>query len=462
MKKILLLFLAISIFACNNQKENKDDFIVFSGKITNPVAGELSISGDKGIIKKIKVDETGCFSDTLKGISEGFYSFHYGREFSSFYLRPGFNLFLELNPKEFDESIVYKGKGEEINNYLAKEMLRNENIDKSFSYQVQAKLNEEEYVRKMDSLKQLSLKNLNDQRGLDNDFKDLQTKIINYNWASKILMFEPLKRYFTKDPSFTVSKDYPDPTKNIDLEDESMLGIPEFDAILNTYYRKLTQDKIKNNKDAHFYKVYLNVLNDNIKSQKIKNKLMYDLVNDNISYVNDIEDFYQTYMKYQTNKEYQKSITKKYDKLKNLAKGKPSPKFNKYENYKGGETSLDDFKGKFVYIDVWATWCGPCKGEIPFLKKITNAYKGKNIVFISMSIDKKKDHKKWKEMVKKENLQGVQIFAPNDWKSDFVTQYGIQGIPRFILIDPDGNIVSANAPRPSDPNLKALFTSLNI
>ena len=65
-------------------------------------------------------------------------------------------------------------------------------------------------------------------------------------------------------------------------------------------------------------------------------------------------------------------------------------------------------------------------------------------------------------MVTDENLSGVQLFAPNDWNSDFVTNYGITGIPRFILIDPVGNIVDSNAPRPSSPDLKKLFDELNI
>ena len=65
-------------------------------------------------------------------------------------------------------------------------------------------------------------------------------------------------------------------------------------------------------------------------------------------------------------------------------------------------------------------------------------------------------------MVKDQNLQGIQIIADKDWNSDFVTSYNITGIPRFILIDPEGNIYDANAPRPSDPRLKELLSSLNI
>lgn len=141
--------------------------------------------------------------------------------------------------------------------------------------------------------------------------------------------------------------------------------------------------------------------------------------------------------------------------------GTVSPSFD-YENHKGGKTKLEDLKGKYVYIDVWATWCGPCKREIPFLKEIEKAYHNKNIEFVSISIDKAKDHDTWKQMVLEKELGGIQLFADNDWKSQFVTDYKINGIPRFILIDPQGNIVTPDAPRPSSDDLKKLFDELKL
>ena len=144
-----------------------------------------------------------------------------------------------------------------------------------------------------------------------------------------------------------------------------------------------------------------------------------------------------------------------------IKKGADSPKFN-YPDTNGKNVSLDDFKGKYVYVDVWATWCGPCKGEIPFLKKLDEEYKDKKIVFVSLSIDEMKNKDKWLKMVKDENLQGVQIMADKAWNSDFVKAYNIRGIPRFILIDKEGKILNDNAPRPSNPNLKELFNSLDI
>ena len=150
------------------------------------------------------------------------------------------------------------------------------------------------------------------------------------------------------------------------------------------------------------------------------------------------------------------------ENLKKELTGIQSPSFEGYENYKGGTSSLSDFKGKYVYVDVWATWCGPCKAEIPSLKKVEKAYEGKNIEFLSISVDALKDKEAWKTMIAEKEMGGVQLFATNSWESDFVTNYKINGIPRFILIGPDGIIITPDAPRPSDAKLIDLFFKNNI
>ncbi len=156
---------------------------------------------------------------------------------------------------------------------------------------------------------------------------------------------------------------------------------------------------------------------------------------------------------------------------KEFPKGAPSPTFVGYENYKGGTTSLADLKGKYVYVDVWATWCGPCKVEIPSLKKVEHEYEGKNIQFVSISVDDARRSgggsldvakEKWRAMIAEKELGGIQLFSDNNWNSDFVKNYKINGIPRFILIDPNGNIVDADAPRPSSDKLIELFNEQGI
>lgn len=129
-----------------------------------------------------------------------------------------------------------------------------------------------------------------------------------------------------------------------------------------------------------------------------------------------------------------------------------------YADKDGEFHSLADFKGKYVFVDVWATWCGPCKREIPFLKKLEQEMKEKNIAFVGISIDNSNDYDKWETMVKNGDVDGIQLFSNNDHK--FTEAYDIKAIPRFMLFDPEGKVVNINMPYPSTGELKDLLNSI--
>ncbi len=114
----------------------------------------------------------------------------------------------------------------------------------------------------------------------------------------------------------------------------------------------------------------------------------------------------------------------------------------------GKEYKLDDFKGKMLFIDFWASWCAPCKAQIPHQKELEKAYAGKNIVFASVSLDKSKPA--WLKAVKEEDLHGVILHAKGDFKNEFPKAYGIESIPRYMLIDANGHIISDNMIRPEN------------
>lgn len=100
--------------------------------------------------------------------------------------------------------------------------------------------------------------------------------------------------------------------------------------------------------------------------------------------------------------------------------------------------------------------CGPCRGELPALKELEEKYAGKDIHFVSLSCDKNK--KAWENMVTKDQLKGIQLHMGTD--RTFMDAYLINGIPRFILLDRDGKIISANMTRPSDPKTAEKFNEL--
>ena len=116
-----------------------------------------------------------------------------------------------------------------------------------------------------------------------------------------------------------------------------------------------------------------------------------------------------------------------------------------YADINGDSVSLSDFKGKLVYVDVWATWCRPCRAELPALNLLEKDYHDKDIIFISVSVDKDKDA--WIKMVKNKKLGGVQLWAGTG--SRISENYAIFGIPRFMLFNKEGNVITTDAPRPS-------------
>lgn len=329
MKKLFVAGLVI--FNTLNIVAQDTNSIKFTATIANRNSDTLIIKGRDNFEKIIPIDKKGVFA-TAFDAPQGFYVLYDGKESSNLYLKPNSEVNLTLNAQEFDETIVYKGKGVEESNFLAQQALKDENFT---------------------------------------------------------------KEAFTKEPN-------------------------EFAALLDGKLKSDTEKIEKSDFPAEF-----------------KTALKRSF-----------ESFHQY-------------VAQDYERVLKSNKfiGKASPSFD-YENYKGGKTKLSDFKGKYVYIDLWAIWCAPCRAEIPYLKKLEEKYHGKNIEFVSISIDKLKDSDKWRKFVADKSLGGTQLLADKDWESEFIVNYNVTGIPRFILLDPSGNIVKYDAARPSDPELDKQLTAL--
>lgn len=114
----------------------------------------------------------------------------------------------------------------------------------------------------------------------------------------------------------------------------------------------------------------------------------------------------------------------------------------------GKRFDLSDFKGKYVYMDIWATWCGPCKVQIPFMKELEKQFHDAPIHFVSVSLDKLEDKPIWEKIVRENQMSGVQLFAGRE--DNFGFDYKIEYIPTFIILDKEGNIMIDRAPAPMD------------
>ncbi|MDZ4666349.1 MAG: TlpA disulfide reductase family protein [bacterium] len=121
----------------------------------------------------------------------------------------------------------------------------------------------------------------------------------------------------------------------------------------------------------------------------------------------------------------------------------------------GQPVSLSDFKGKVVYIDFWASWCGPCLREVPAGEDLKKAFAGKEVVFLNISIDE--DENKWRESVKSKGISGIHLLANSQNNPAVLEAYRIVSIPSYFLVGKDGKILAAPAVRPSNPQIYDLI-----
>ena len=119
-----------------------------------------------------------------------------------------------------------------------------------------------------------------------------------------------------------------------------------------------------------------------------------------------------------------------------LKPGQPAPDFT-LDDLQGQSVSLSDFKGQAVFLDFWASWCGPCIGAVPFLEKIKQQTRDQKVVFLNISLDPADE---WHPAVDEHGLTGVHVHAPGGWRAAVAQLYQVRGIPSYFLVRPDGRM----------------------
>ncbi len=224
-----------------------------------------------------------------------------------------------------------------------------------------------------------------------------------------------------------ITNNYPDYLVNLDYQKDSTL-------------REIKGYKLKKVNETYKGKIKEFVLFSRMESM-IENSNSFEKLNG-------YKEQFVTYISALKNQNYKKSLEFKFvEKEKELLRtqvGKPAPGFT-LENKSGNTYRLADYKGKVVYLDLWASWCGPCREETPAFRILYNRYKEDNrIVFLSIAVHDGINN--WKKALEEDKPEWLQLIDKEDqvWKS-----YVANFIPKFIVIDKAGNIVNFDAPRPS-------------
>lgn len=240
-------------------------------------------------------------------------------------------------------------------------------------------------------------------------------------------------------------------------EDSTLLNLQEYRYAMALLIKTLSTQNVDPADLLLMTKTQLEWIDKYLKDDKVGEFFVYQLVmayvgEKGIDYFSEISPIYERWVK---SDHYRKVFADLYARWDKIAKGRKVPEIE-FRDVEGQVVKLTNFKGKYIYIDVWGSTCPPCRKELPFLKILEKDFAGKNIHFLSVSTDRSKQA--WIKAIQEEKLDG-HLFVPRDLKK-FREVFQIRLIPRFILLDQELNIITANMTAPSDSETKKRLNQL--
>lgn len=447
----LMLALSASFCACSNMPQAKKEvhlsgqlFNMGTRTVTMQYDGAASIIGDSKDIQLI-TDAEGRF-DTIITLDKPTY-FNISR--NTLYLTPGDNLNMYISTN--NEAAKFSGKGAEANTYLKYRL-----FPKAGSYLAGgANLRSDWPTTKclFDSLAELRRQQLDTLRQVSDEFKDLERARIDGDIANSYLMYPMYSNWLRSSKEKSDAKKYTEEFNN------------ELTPHLQAIYRRITDDKYLDvsvvrdvlyyivNPEGELQKKWASdiTISKYVRELYTSAALVKELRNhvDEQTLVTARETIAQM-----ENKEFAKEVNIKIEQSSKLLKGQPAIDFE-FSDLDGNNYKLSDFKGKVLYIDFWATWCGPCIQESPFFEKLAREYADKDVEFLVISTDK--SIRAWKSFL---NAHKKELKQYNTIDETVRTEWSLYYIPRFIIIDKEFNIFNSYAPRPSATETKELLNSL--
>ena len=425
------------------------DASVVKVKVANKGGDKVVLTFNNKEKKEITIDADGNGTIELKDFTPQYVLMQYDRGRRTLFLDPKKDLNMSFDGETMWKNISFEGPGAQVNTYLNNGSLKGLDFN-------DAGVEEAAYMQKSDSIYNANMKVMK-AANLPADFVKLEKERLKYFSYAGFPLFPVYHPYVSKKEDFKASEAYYKRLKELTVLDASLLPLTEYKEFLTNAVSCLGLNGEKIDASDKLVKCQLQYINANVIDPVMKEYLTNFAVSGYVKSngVDNAEFAIADFKRNVKDTKLVEAFNKLCDQWKKIAAGQPSPEFSG-EDMSGKMVSLADLKGKFVYIDVWATWCGPCRGEIPHLKKLEEKYHGKDIEFVSLSCDQ--DKEAWKKMVTKDELKGVQLYIGS--KASFMDDYMIAGIPRFILLDKEGKVVSAQMTRPSNADTAKKFDEL--
>lgn len=424
----IVIILLLS-FSCGRK-----DFVYVNGRIEN--GDSIVTVWVEDSIYTFPLDENGFFAGKISLKKSAFASF--GSNIWDIYLRPGEDLTVNMNLLNISGSLNFSGSLGGINNYL-KEQEMAVYFDKNYYA-----LDEKAFVDKLKALIDEKTELLK-AKNFDSDFTELEMQRIRYSVGERLLVYPIYKQQYSAD--YKPGKIFKAYLSTFSLNHHQLFVTKDYRKFLLDY--TYSQGGNNYSTDQNYNSGLAEYIMANFERPDIRNFLLKETVDRYIWENNGIEGaehLLEIFRQECTDSVNRKYIEEVVGHFENLLPGKPAPDFEVMSPRKK-KIRLSDFRGSYLYISVWASWCQPCKNELPYISLLQGEYKGKNIKFLSVSIDEESRRKEWIKLLEKNHYGGIQAIVGNE--KAFNEEYMIISVPRFILIGPDGNIIDSSAPRPS-------------
>ncbi len=349
-------------------------------------------------------------------------------------------------------------------NYLADWYALTDSLSRNFDRTAFYSQNPESFTSAVTNLLEVLKAPLNQllahSQGVNKEFVRIEEERVNF-WA-----WCPLNRYEHRYQLYTgknaqLPGNFYDYLHKAHFNDPSFLQLSDFDDFTSTFLEmkvfKASQQNQQSYEDPYFTtKVLLNAIGETFTNQKVLDNILYHQMWAQIYYMDVNDSLYAIVEKTLRDPKHVQGLRRLYTSLQKFHAGRSAPEFTLMD-VRDSTYTLKDFRGKYLLMDVWGIYCGPCIKEIPALKEIKAEFRDANITFIAVNLDGTKDA--WIKRMKELNLDGLQFMATNGWQSDFQNAYEIEQVPTFILIDREGRFLDARAKLPTE-GLRYVLNSL--
>jgi thiol-disulfide isomerase/thioredoxin len=475
MKRLFPFLLVIGFSIRTSAQRNNIQPLVIQGKLTNAPEKNLLISftDDNGltVLDTITLNDAGEFYlKTYKITRPQRTSIQQkATQINDIYVAPGYDLRITGDAADYIHLYATKqitGTGAEVNRYRVLmdsiAVTRNDRT-RWFDLKLEDLL---PYLKKTKSLDDSVFQVVFSQPAKQDPYFDTFKKMVDIDNQSilfyMLLEHIDMNQYSETQMTALVNENTPAIFSKGISNDDYLLSSDYTTWLLPAYFNYAKRiDKIRDSALVKQPGYTLQKINQ-LFTGKVKDNFLYGSIEPKIRLANSLEQLdkaqkgFQTRFDAITNPALKEDLThilaEKQAQLLLVQIGKPAPDFGLQDD-KGNLHTLSDFKGKVIYIDLWASWCAPCRAEIPDYKTLSNKYKGNEQVAF-MSIDVHDGEKQWRKALSEENPNWLQLY---DKDGVVARLYAATLIPKYILIDKAGKMVSFNAPTPGEADAERLI-----